>query len=249
MKQILCCVLATLSVFASLKVEAAPVTLEVIDPYLEMHTGPGKGYPVIYTVEQGESIDLLTRRPDWYEIKTRNGRQGWVKAAQIARTLMPTGEPVDLPNISYGDYLKNSWRVGFNSGEFSDGALKGAQTYSFTAGYRMLSWFGVELESGKFYEAEVKGHYLGANLQFEPWSDWIVSPVLTLGSGEMTITAQPELIVLPINDSSYTQYGIGGNYYLGRNFVIRGGFRDYTISTEQDDERLKRWHIGFSAFF
>ncbi|WP_144392693.1 SH3 domain-containing protein [Pleionea sediminis] len=225
------------------------VKLEVIDPYLEMHTGPGNGYPVIYTVEQGESVEILTRRPDWYEIKSERGRKGWVKASQIARTLVPTGEPVDLPNVSFGDYLENSWRIGFSTGQFSSGALKGAQTYSFTTGYRVLSWLGVELESGKFYDAEVRGDYLGANLQFEPWSEWVVSPVFTIGTGEMNISAQPELIELPISNSSYTQFGLGGSYYLGRNFVVRAGFRDYTVSTEQDDERLKRWHIGFSAFF
>ncbi len=225
------------------------VRLEVIDPYLEMHTGPGAGYPVIYTVEQGENIDILTRRPDWYEIKAQNGRTGWVKAAQIARTLLPTGEPVDMPNISYGDFLEDSWRVGFNTGEFSDGELSGAQTFTVTGGYRLFSWFGMELEAGKFYDSEVRGRYFGANLSFEPYSEWIVSPSITIGSGEMEVTVQPKQVPLAIEDSSYTQIGLGGSYYLGRNFVISAGYRWYTVSTEQDDERLKRWHIGFNAFF
>jgi len=229
--------------------EEVSVKLEVIDPYLEMHTGPAVGFPVIYTVEQGENIELLTRRPDWYEIKSNTGRVGWVKASQIARTLQPTGEPVDLPSVSYGDYLKDSLSAGFNVGEFSSGLLKGAQTFSFTSEQRWLSWFSTEVEMGKLYDSEVRGRYFGANLLFEPYSDWVVSPVLTVGTGEMKITVQPKLIPLSIEDSSYIQYGIGGNLYLGRNFVIRAGYRKYTVSTEQDDERLDKWHIGFNAFF
>ena len=31
-----------------------PLWLEVIDPYVEMHSGPGRGYPVFYVIEQGE---------------------------------------------------------------------------------------------------------------------------------------------------------------------------------------------------
>ncbi|TQV82803.1 SH3 domain-containing protein [Aliikangiella coralliicola] len=225
------------------------IRLEVIDPYLEMHTGPGDGYPIIYTVEQGEMIDLLTRRPDWYEIKSSTGRIGWVKSSQIARTIQPTGEPVDLPSVSYGDYLEDSLSLGFNVGQFTGGELKGSQTFSFTSEQRWLSWFGTELEVGKYYDSEVRGRYYGLNLLFEPYSDWVVSPVIIVGTGNMKTTVQPKLIPLSIEDSGYYQYGIGGNFYLGRNFVIRAGYREYTVSTEQDDERLDRWHIGFNAFF
>ena len=52
--------------------------LEVIDSYAELHTGPGKGYPVFYVVENTEWIEVLTRRPDWYEVRTEKGKVGWV---------------------------------------------------------------------------------------------------------------------------------------------------------------------------
>ncbi|MCO7223240.1 SH3 domain-containing protein [Pleionea sp. CnH1-48] len=223
--------------------------LEVIDPYLEMHSGPGKGYPVFYTIEQGEQVEIMTRRTGWYEVRSQNGRTGWVKAAQIARTLLPTGEPVDLPSVSYGDYLKDSWRIGFNTGQFSSGELEGTNTFSFTAGYRPLSWMGLELESGKFYESELKGNYHSINVLFEPFSEWKLSPVFQLGSGNLKIESQPELAPLDIEDESFSSYGISANYYIGRNFVIRAGLQNYNLSTDNDDERLERWNIGFNAFF
>ena len=37
---------------------SGPVYLEVAEPYIEMHTGPGRGYPVFNVVEQGETIEI-----------------------------------------------------------------------------------------------------------------------------------------------------------------------------------------------
>ncbi len=223
--------------------------LEVIDPYIELQSGPAVGYPIFYTIEQGETIIVLTRRAGWYELQAENGRTGWARASQVARTLLPTGEPVDLPSVSYGDYLINSWRVGFNMGQFSDGELSGSDTFSYSIGYRPLSWAGIEAEFGKFYDTEIRGNYQSLNLLIEPLSEWKLSPVLHLGGGTFKMESQPELTPLDLDNSSFKTYGLSVNYYIGRNFVIHSGFQNYTLSTHTDDERLKRWNIGFNAFF
>jgi hypothetical protein len=222
---------------------------EVIDAYIELHTGPGKGYPVFYTAEQGESITIITKRTGWYEVKAQNGQTGWVKSSQIARTLLPSGEPVDLPSISYGDYLKNSFRVGFNVGKFSSGDLKGSDVFNYNIGYRPLSWLGLELENGQFYNREVKGSTQSFNLLIEPYSEWRISPVFILGRGVLKIESQPELTPLNIDDEKFNQVGLSANYYIGRNFVLHAGYQNFTVSTANNNERLKQWNIGFKAFF
>ena len=224
------------------------ITLEVIDPYVEVHSGPGRGYPIFYVIEQGESVEVLTRRPDWYEIKARGGRIGWVKAAQIARTLQPTGEPVDLPSVSYGDYLKNSWRVGFSVGPFSSGELESADVFTANFGYRPLSWLAFDVEFGSMYGTEVRGDLYNLNAVLEPFSHWRASPVLLYGGGKVTIDSQPKLTPLEIDDASFQMVGAGVHYYLGRSFVIRAEYRQYTVSTD-DDERLGSWKLGFNTFF
>lgn len=229
--------------------ESAAVELEVIDPYVEVHSGPGRGYPVFYVIEQGESVEIITRRPGWYEIKTKDGKTGWSNTAQISRTIQTTGEPADLPTVSYGDYLKNRWRVGFNAGQFMSGELKGSELFSFTAGYRPLSWLGAEVEGGKLFGSDVKGDFYGLNLSVEPFSQWKVSPFLLLGGGVMAVDSQPKLIPLEIEDSDFSQYGLGINYYLGRNFLFKSEYRSYTVSTDNDDVSLESWTIGFNTFF
>ena len=50
----------------------------VADPYLEMHTGPGRGYPIFHVVDRGEQVEILMQRTDWYQVRTERGIEGWV---------------------------------------------------------------------------------------------------------------------------------------------------------------------------
>lgn len=229
--------------------EQSFLQLEVIDPYVEVHSGPGRGYPVFYVIEQGEVVDVLSRRPGWYEVRAANGRIGWTSAAQISRTLQTTGEPADLPSVSYGDYVKSQWQVGFTSGRFSRGELTDSDTFSFTLGYRPMSWMGVEAETGKLFGSDIKGEFYNFNLLVEPFSQWRVSPVLLVGRGVMEVDSQPKLVPLEIEDSYFNNYAVGLNYYVGRNFVFRGEYRWYSVSTDNNNESVAAWKIGFNTFF
>ena len=47
--------------------------LTVADPFIEIHTGPGRGYPVFFVVPRGEAIVVTMRRTDWYRVRTPEG--------------------------------------------------------------------------------------------------------------------------------------------------------------------------------
>jgi opacity protein-like surface antigen len=224
--------------------------LEVIDPYVEMHTGPGRGYPVFHVIEQGETVEVLTRRPDWYEIRSQQGKVGWTTAAQLSRTLQPTGVPVDLPTVSHGDYLKNSWHVGFTAGQFSNGdELEGSDNFGVSAGFRPLSWLGLDIEGGKTYDTDINGEFYGYSIVLEPFSRWRLSPFISAGQGKITLESQPKLVPLGIDQSDYDGYGVGLNYYLGRNFLIKGEYRWMDVSADEQTVKLQEWKLGFSTFF
>lgn len=242
-------ILASFSGHSDAIKEQPYIRLEVIDPYVEMHTGPGRGYPVFYVIEQGEKVDVLTKRPDWYEVRSANGKSGWVTTRQISRTIQSTGEPADLPTVGYGDYLKDSWRIGFAAGQFSDGELEGADLYRLTIGYRFYSWLGMELEGGNVFGSDIKGNYANFNISLEPFSEWRVSPAILLGHGNIDIEAQPKLTPLGIEDSGFDQYAFRLNYYVGRNFVINCDYRWYDIDTKNKSVGLEGWQIGFNTFF
>ena len=67
------------------------LTVIVVDPYLELHTGPGRGFPIVQVVPRGETVQVLKRRTDWFQIRDAAGHEGWVHRSQIAETLVPTG--------------------------------------------------------------------------------------------------------------------------------------------------------------
>lgn len=233
----------------ALATDEAFLRLKVIDPYLDMHSGPGRGYPTFYVIEQDEWVDVLSRRPGWYEVRAENGRVGWTKAAQISRTIQTTGEPADLPSVGYGDYVKSRWQVGFSTGQFSSGELKQSEIFSFTAGYRPLSWAGLEIETGKLFGSDIKGDFYNINVLVEPFSDWRASPMLLIGRGVMAVDSQPKLVPLDIEDADFNNYGIGLNYYIGRNFAVRGEYRWFTVLSGNGNESVAAWKIGFNTFF
>ncbi len=220
------------------------LVLEVVEPFIEMHTGPGRGYPVFNVVEQGETIEILKRKPDWYKVRSADNKTGWTKAAQLAHTLKPTGVPVDLPEVGHGDYLTSSWRVGFTAGQ-----LEGASTFSVTAGYRPFSWGGLELEAGQVFDQSVTSDYYGANLSIEPFPDWLVTPYLAAGVGQFSFDSRQKVLVDEVGSPSYVKLGAGISYYIGRNFLVRAEFRQYSISTDDGSRGLNAWAIGLNTFF
>ena len=218
--------------------------LEVAEPYIEMHTGPGRGYPVFNVVEQGQTIEIIKRKADWYKVRSTDNKSGWTKAKEIAHTLKPSGEPVDLPEINRGDYLKSSWRIGFSGGQF-----EGANAFSVTGGYRILGWIGAELEWGQIFDNSVTSDYYGANVLLEPDIGLPITPYVLGGVGQFQFSNRQKVVVEDAGDSDYYCIGLGASYYIGRNFVMRGEYRWYSVSTDDGNTGLNSWRIGLSTFF
>ena len=220
------------------------VTLEVAEPFIEMHTGPGRGYPVFHVVEQGESVEILARKAGWYRIRTAEKKVGWASSTELAHTLEPTGVPVDLPEVGYGDYLKSRWRLGFSTGQ-----LESTNTFGLSVGYRPLSWAGVEVEGGKVFDQSVTSDFYGLRLLVEPLTKYTVSPYLSLGAGKFSFDSRHKVLVENSGTRDYGSVGAGAGYYIGRNVVLMGEYRRYSISSNEGRVGLNSWTIGLNAFY
>lgn len=241
-----------LAAFVSAETEDEVPALEVIDPYLEMRSGPGRGYPVFYVIEEGEQVQVLVRQPGWYEVRSVNGKQGWVAQSQIARTMQASGEPADLPTISYGDYLKRGWQVGFAIGQANNDTIGNNDNIKANFGYRPLSWLVVEAESGKYFNDVFKGDYNNLNVVFEPFSRNRWSPAVLVGTGVMSFETQPEAPVTELDgldDANYVNYGLRLNYYIGRNFLVNLEYKYFDVDVESLSKEMEAWYIGFNTFF
>ena len=61
--------------------------VKVADPYVDMRTGPGRGYPIFHIARRGAELELLSRRTDWVQVRLVDGKEGWVDLQQMRRTL------------------------------------------------------------------------------------------------------------------------------------------------------------------
>lgn len=199
---------------------------------------------MFHVIEHGEQVELLKRKTNWYKVRASAGETGWTKSTQLGRTLQPSGLPADLPEVSHGQYLESSWRVGFTAGQ-----LEQSPSFSLTVGYRPLTWLGAELEAGKIYNQSVTSDYYGANLIIEPLHRWSVTPYLLTGYSRFAFDARQKVVLSSLDDASGVALGGGLGYYIGRNFLIRAEYRVYSVSSNSESAGLSEWKIGMNTFF
>jgi uncharacterized protein YgiM (DUF1202 family) len=67
------------------------LSLEVREPFVELHTSPGSGYPIVEIAERGEQLLVLKRRTQWFKVRTQSRHIGWVHIDQLRSSLQAAG--------------------------------------------------------------------------------------------------------------------------------------------------------------
>lgn len=65
--------------------------------FIDMHTGPGRGFPKFYSIARGEKLTPIKQRTTWIKVETTKGRRGWIKSHDLEHTRTLDGRPVRLP--------------------------------------------------------------------------------------------------------------------------------------------------------
>jgi hypothetical protein len=214
-------------------------------PYLELHTGPGRGYPVFDVVPQGDSVIVLFRRTEWLKVRTRRGVEGWASEDDMLQTVLADGEP--LP-------LRVGTRAGFTSHRFEMGAfagvLGGANLVSAYTSLSFNSQLAAELAVGQFLGRYSNGVTADIGLTHVPMPQWRLSPFLMLGIGLLHVEPKATL-VQPANRTEQTAYVGGGlRYYIGRSFFLRAEYKTHVVITSQNRNQVEdEWKLGFAVFF
>jgi hypothetical protein len=220
-------------------------SVTVADPYLEMHTGPGRGYPIFHVVDRGDSVEIIKRRTDWFLIRTENGKEGWVNKAQIQRTLNPDGSDVSFRTATIEDFTNARWETGVLAGDFG-----GANIVSLYGSYSLNPNISVELWGSQIL-GNFSNAYMGSvNIVHETWPQWRVSPFFTLGAG--VIHTMPKSTIVLGEDRTDQIGHVGGGFrvYLARRFVFRAEYKSYVVFTSRDEnEEVEEWKAGFAYFF
>lgn len=222
------------------------IRLQVSDPYIELRTGPGRGYPITFIAERGEAIQILKRRTDWFKVRTERQREGWVSRAQMESTLAAEGVSDAIRDEVLEDFLEDRVEAGFAVGQFD-----GDPVVAFRAAYKFNENFLAEIAyhqvSGTFSSSQL----LSANLMLQPYVRNRYVPYFTIGVGgfentdRATLVGEDETIT-----STIANAGAGVRVYLTRNFVVRADYREYLSLTEiPENDDFSEWVIGLSFFF
>jgi Bacterial SH3 domain len=226
-RQILAAVVAgllALGAAPSALAQLAPVErLKVTDPYLEMHTGPGRGYPVFHVAAREEWVEITLRHTDWYQVRTDKGQLGWVHRSQLASTLTAAGVARSLRDLALDDYLKRRLEFGAAVGRFkSEPMLK-----VWTA-YKLSEAFSVEGTLGQVQGLFSGTDYWHLNLHTEPWADQRLSPTFGIGFGRLRNFPNASLVGAQTTHANLANMTLGLRWHLSDRFVARA---DYTLHT------------------
>lgn len=218
----------------------------IADPFIELHTGPGRGYPVFHVIERGREVTLVKRRTDWFQLRTDHGLEGWAPRAQMIATLEPTGEPLDLQEPARENYMSRRWQAGVMAGDYA-----GASLISVFGGYAFSDNLSIELTLNHILGEFSNGYSATLGLMHVFAPEWRLSPYFILGTGVIYTDPKSTLVKSSDRDDQIGYVGGGLQFYLTRRFMLRSEYRNNVIFTSRDDnEEVDEWkYLGFAFFF
>jgi hypothetical protein len=237
------CVLQCLA--GSAQAEVRYFSVRIAEPYIELHTGPGRGFPVFHVVDRGELVEVIKRRTDWFKLRTARGKEGWAKRSAMVLTLTPDGDETKFADADFGDFSRRRWEGGVMAGDF-----EGADIITAYTGYMVTRNLSVEAQLsqafGNFSDA------LGAsiNLLAQPFPEWRASPYFLLGTGVLYTDPNVTLVNETDRTEQITNVGVGLRVYLTRRFIFRAEYQNHVILQKVDDnQEINEWKAGFAVFF
>ena len=235
--------LASTNAWADATTDTKAALLHVDVPFVELHSGPGIGYPVIHVVEQNEQISVLIKRTSWLKVKDMRGIEGWLRESELLG-LSQNGKKVSS-TPQWQSFQDHDVEGGVMYGD-----LAGANFYNIYLGYAFTPVFSSEISAGK-----ALGNISDSNLYevmfiSQPFPEWLVIPYVGVGAGIIDTTPHSVLADAKKRQSTLMSAAVGIKYHLARNFLLRAEYKFSLALTDRDkNEEINTWKLGFSVFF
>lgn len=220
--------------------------VRVADPLMELRTGPGRGFPVFYVAERGETVQVIKRRTAWFKVRTERMKEGWVSREQMESALAAEGVSQSLRDAVLEDFLHKRVEAGFAAGRFD-----GDPVVAFRVGYLLTDNLIAEASFSQVAGTFSGSRLYSGNLQIQPYTNTRFAPYFTIGGGRFENRNRGSLIgTTNTINSAVANAGVGIRIYLTRNFLMRLDYRQYLSLTSVDkNDRFSEGLLGFSFFF
>jgi hypothetical protein len=223
----------------------APMTVVVQDAYVDLRTGPGRGFPATRSVERDASIQLLRQRTDWIKVRTADGREGWVHRAQLERTLTPGGAEVRVAGPAPDARTEHRWEVGLGTGDFG-----GANVVTVNGAYALTPNLLLRSDVSHLLGDYSNGWLGTAGIAQVIMPAWRVSPFLGIGGGVLSVSPKATLVQAEDRTDSVAYAAVGARGFLTNRFLLQAEYRSYVVFTSRDEnEEIDEWTVAFTYFF
>lgn len=220
-------------------------TLDVVvaDPFIELRTGPGRGYPVTLVVRRGEQVTILKRRTDWFKVRDARGREGWVRRDDLVMTLVPGSGPLRIREAPKDEFGQYRGEAGILAGE-----LDSEHVVTLYGSYAMNPHLAGELKLSQVMARDFDAESMTLALTHVFRPDWRFRPFISVGASLFRIKQEDPLEKGRTEQAAYV--GAGVKATLSRRLVFRAEYNDYVVFTERDDnEEFTEWKLGFAFSF
>ena len=222
-----------------------PIHIIVAQPFINMRTGPGRGYPVFHVAEKNEKVRILKSRTDWFKVRTLSGEEGWVHREEINGSPTNDNGVLAFDPPGWEEYVNRGWEFGIFLGDFS-----GAEAFTAMVGYHFTPTLGAEVKVTNSFGDFSNTQLIGANLIATPFDNWKLSPFFTLGTGVLKVEPDTNLVQSDDREEQVLSVGGGFNYYFSRRFILRIEYNNHTVLTNRENnEEVNEWKTGISVFF
>ncbi len=234
--------------------EGAPADGYVVitAPYLDLHTGPGRGYPAFHVAEKGEALNLLFERAGWVKVQLKAHRkqrariEGWVAKEVLLQATVPAAERGQLPAPA----KSASWTAGVLAGQLDHApsvSLRGRWLFSDT----FAAVLQVNQTLGEFSELRMGTLGLTHDLFKHNMPAFLpVQPYLNVGGGVVEISPKTTLAEDKKRIEDMVAYGLGVRYAVNPRYQLVVEYQEMRIFTERDNnEEASQWHVGLEVGF
>ncbi|MFC1748741.1 outer membrane beta-barrel protein [Pseudomonadota bacterium] len=219
--------------------------VQVAEPFLELRSGPGRGFPVFHIVDRDEHIKIIKRKTEWFKIETDRNVYGWAHMDQLLLTLTPIGERMSIKDTDEGDFVKRRSEIGILGGDFS-----GAQVITLYGGYILTPNISSELSVSQALGDISSKTIINVRLLHQAFPEWKFSPFFALGVGNIKTTPHATLVQTSDRSDMLSHAGLGVKTHLTQHLMLRAEFNKFVVFSSDDfNEELKEWKVGLAFFY
>ncbi len=238
-------------VVAPISVEEKPIPesdfqrVKIADAFIDLRTGPGRGFPIYQSIERGEWVEILRRRTEWFQLRTHRGIVGWASIAAMKETMTEAGEKFFVEEVTEEAFRQRSFEFGFQFGEFES-----INSFTVFGAWNFTENLATELSYQETLGEVSDGQLVNLSIVNTPFPEWRVSPFFGLGAGIIRTEPFGALVQTEDRQDTTAHVGAGLRTYITRSFVFRMDYKHYMVLTSRNEnENVEEWKLGFSVFF